>query len=294
MSHLQSQGERSGTYVVQDGSSGEEMARLTIQDQMLTAGMGGALPELDDHSQLWRVLDVGCGTGHWLIETAKTYPLIENLVGVDINSKMLAYARAQAENLALDKRVKFQTMNALGRLEFPDSSFDLVNQRLGISWLRIWEWRKVLWEYYRVTRPGGIIRLTEKKVIVENNSPALTKLNTLVLEAHTHSGRLFTASSDGLTGELVRLLTNHNIQNVQTRLHTLIYRANTVEGQYFYKDMQYLFRTALPYFQKWAHVPKDYQEICEQALKEIRSADFVAKWILLTVWGTKPILLMDG
>ena len=34
-----------------------------VQDKMLTAEMGGVLPELSDPTQLRRVLDVGCGTG---------------------------------------------------------------------------------------------------------------------------------------------------------------------------------------------------------------------------------------
>jgi ubiquinone/menaquinone biosynthesis C-methylase UbiE len=285
MSYLtEPQREQPGTYIVQK----EEMTRLEIQDKMLTTGMGGALPELDDHSQLQRILDVGCGTGNWLMETARTYPTIEKLVGVDISGQTLAYARAQSENLTLDGRVEFQLMDALRMLEFPTASFDLVNQRLGASWLRSWEWRKVLWEYHRVTRPSGIIRITETNVLIESNSPALTKLNNIALEAYSHSGRLFTASSDGVTGKLVQLMTEHGIQDVQTRPYTLVCRAGTESGQSFCKDMVHIFRVALPFFQKWTHVPNDYQEICQQALEEMQAADFVATWTFLTVWGTKP------
>ena len=39
--------EQASTYFVQDRSNLEEMARLDAQDQMLNAGMGGVLPELD-------------------------------------------------------------------------------------------------------------------------------------------------------------------------------------------------------------------------------------------------------
>src|SRR5215813_13516530 len=174
------------------------MARLEVQDKMLTMGMGGVLPELAEHLQLQRVLDVGCGTGGWLTETARTYPTIEKLVGVDVSSKMLAYARAQARVSALDERVEFRMMDALRVLEFPNGFFDLVNQRSGLSWLRTWEWTKILIEYQRVCRLGGIIRITEPDVGGESNSPALTKLNTLTLEAFYHSGRLFASSRDGV------------------------------------------------------------------------------------------------
>src|SRR5437667_658763 len=172
--------EHPSTYLVQDRGNLEEMARQDIQDHMLTIGMGGPLPELDDHSHLQRVLDVGCGTGGWLMETAKTYPAIKRLVGVDISSKMLAHACERATAQQLDGRVEFQTMDALRLLEFPQASFDLVNQRLGASWLRTWEWTKMLLECVRVTRSGGIIRITDADII-ESNSPALKKLYDLLL-----------------------------------------------------------------------------------------------------------------
>jgi ubiquinone/menaquinone biosynthesis C-methylase UbiE len=272
--------------MVQDRSNQDEMTRLELQDKMLTAGMGGALPEMADPTTLRRVLDVGSGAGYWLIETARTYPMIEHLVGVDISNKMTAYARAQARSYRLDKRVDFQTMDALRPMEFPAAYFDLINQRLATSWVRTWEWTKLLLEYQRIVRPGGIIRITEA-TIVESNSPALTKLWDIFLETFNRSGRLFSATRDGVTGELVRLLTQHGFENIQTRLHPLVYRAGTEDGQCFYEDTYYAFRTLLPFFQKWVHVPSNYQEIYQQALKEMLQPDFTATWTLLTAWGTR-------
>ena len=127
--------EQASTYPVQDRSNLDEIARLDLQDTMLNAGMGGVLPELADPSHLRRVLDVGCGTGGWLLETAKTYLNIEKLVGVDISSKMMEHAREKAQAQQLDGRVQFQTMDALRILDFPPASFDLVNLRFGVSWL---------------------------------------------------------------------------------------------------------------------------------------------------------------
>src|SRR5947207_14236946 len=116
------QREYANTYLVQNRSDQDEMARLEIQDRMLTAGMGGLLPELADPTSLQRVLDVGCGTGGWLLETARTYPTIERLVGADISNKMLTYARDQAKVQPLAGRVEFHTMDALRILEFPRAS----------------------------------------------------------------------------------------------------------------------------------------------------------------------------
>src|SRR5437762_7880199 len=191
--------EHPSTYIVQNRSSLDELTRLEIQDKMLTAGMGGVLPELADPTLLRRVLDVGCGTGGWLMEMAGTYPTIEKLVGADISNKMVEYARAKAESLGFGGRVNFQTMDALRILEFPSRSFELVNQRAGFSWLRTWDWRQILLDYQRVCRPDGIIRITEVDVWSGGNSPALTKLCDIGLEAFHRSGRLFHPSRDGVT-----------------------------------------------------------------------------------------------
>jgi ubiquinone/menaquinone biosynthesis C-methylase UbiE len=279
--------EHPSTYIVQDRSNLEEMERLEIQDKMVTAGMGGVLPELADPGVLRRVLDVGCGTGGWLIELARAYPMIERLVGADISSTIVAHARTQAETEVLQERVEFHTMDALRVLEFPPSSFDLVNQRFGVSWLRTWEWQKILSEYQRVCRPGGIIRITEPNLNVESNSPALTTLYTIALETSYNSGRLFEADGTGVTSELVRLMTLHGIENVQSHLHTLVYSRGTETGQSFYEDVVRFFRVALPFFGKWTRVPANYQEIYQQALVEMQEPDFVATMTLVTAWGTR-------
>ncbi len=282
------QREHPSTYFVQDRSDQNEMIRVHIQDQMVTAGIGGALPEQSDPNSFQRVLDVGCGTGDWLIEVARTYPAMSLLVGVDVSGRMVEYARAQAEAQQVSDRVQFHTMDALRMLEFPSGYFDLVNQRFGMSYLRTWDWPKLLSEFQRVTRPGGVIRVTECKIGVESNSPALTDIFVVILDAFYQAGHFFTPSRDGVITQLARLLHQHGVQNVQTRAHMLEYRPDTAEGQSFYEDMKHLFRTVSPFLRKWSRVPDDYEKLCQQALSEMRQPDFEATWHLLTAWGNKP------
>ncbi len=279
--------EHPGTYLVPDRFNKQELSRLHIQDQMITTGMGGVLPEQPDPTIFRRVLDVGCGTGGWLIEAAKTYSTMSLLVGVDVNKRMVEYAQAEAAAQQISDRVEFRTMDALLMLEFPTGFFDLVNQRLGMSHLRTWDWRKLLDEFQRVTRPDGVTRVTELGTI-ESTSPALIRLCEILLDASYRAGHYFTPDWNGVTNELTRLLRQYGFLNVQTRPHTLEYRAGTIQGQRFYEDMRLGFRTWLPFLQKWSRVPKDYETIYQQMLSEMQQPDFVATVHYLTAWGNNP------
>jgi len=280
--------EHPSTYFVQDRSSEDELTRLQLQDQQVTAGMGGVLPEQLDPASFQRVLDVGCGSGDWLIQAAKTYPSMSLLVGVDISSKIMEYAQAQAQAQGVSDRVQFRTMDALRMLEFPTDFFDLVNQRFGASYLRKWDWPKLLSEFRRVTRPGGVIRVTEGDMAMESPSPALTRLFEIMLDAFYQAGHLFTPGSKGVTGDLAPLLRQDGLEQVQTHTYMPEYRVGTPEGQRFYEDMRLLFRTMAPFLRKWTRVPDDYETIYQQTLSEMQQPDFVARGNMLTAWGNNP------
>ncbi len=276
--------EHPSTYFVQDRSNQQELQRLALQDQMLTAGMGGVLPEQAEPERFETVLDVGCGTGGWLIEAAKTYPTMKRLVGVDINTMMVGYARQQAEEQQVADRVEFHTMDALRMLEFPTDSFDLVNQRMGASYLRKWDWGKLLREYQRVSRPGAVIRITEADM-VESNSPALQQCKQLLMEALYQAGHLFTPRDDGVTSVLAAQLQKYGIQRVQTRPHVLEFRPGTPEGELFTADMRHGMRTLVPFMRKWTRVPDDYEQIYQRMLQEVQQPGFEATWRFVTAWG---------
>jgi ubiquinone/menaquinone biosynthesis C-methylase UbiE len=275
--------ELQSTYFVQDRRSKEELTRLIIQDQLMTKSMGGVFAEQADPPHFHRVLDVGCGPGGWVIEAAKTYPTL-SLVGIDISGKMIDHARECAEAEQVAQRVEFHVMDALRTLEFPSASFDLVNMRLAVSFMRTWEWPKLLAEFQRITRVGGTIRLTEADV-AQSNSPALTSLKQALRQAFYNAGTFFTPHNDGLTSQLAPLLTRYGLADVQTRAHTPTYRAGTPEGQAFAEDIQHLYRTVQPFIQKWTKMLDDYDRAYQQALIEMQQADFFATWRLVTAWG---------
>ena len=275
---------RRGTYAAQD--SEKELTRLTIHDRMMTATMGGVLAEQSDPTVFHRVLDVGCGPGGWVIKAAQTYPEM-SLVGIDISKQMIEHARTQAQAYHVDDQVKFRVMDALLILDFPAGYFDLVNLRLGFSYLRTWDWPKMLSELLRVTRPDKVVRITEPEFMPPSNSPALTRLFEMLQCALFRAGHLFTEESIGLIDHLPRLLKQYGCQQVQTKLYTREYRAGTEEGEDFYEDWMLCFQTVCPFIQKWGCNAKDYEAIYQQALEEMRQPDFLATINLLTAWGNK-------
>src|SRR5262249_4082710 len=143
----------------------------------------------------------------------------------------------------VNDRVEFRVMDALLILEFPAGFFDLVNLRLAVGFMRTWDWPKMLSELLRVTRPGGVVRVTDTEAIPPSNSPALTRLSNMLVCATFRAGHLFTEESTGLTSQLARLLNQHGCQQVQTKAHSIEYQAGTVEGDAFCEDMKLLFQT---------------------------------------------------
>lgn len=280
--------EQTGTYFVQDSENQQELTRQQIQGKMVTALMGGVLPEQPDPTIFRRILDVGCGPGNWLIEAAKTYPGMSLLIGAEVSKTIVDYAREQAAIAQVSDRVEFHVMDALLMLEFPAGYFDLVNQRLASSWIRTWDWPKLLSEYKRVCKPGGVIRVTEFDYNAESSSPALNRLNDMGLQALYQAGHYFTPTGDGVISQLAPLLHRHGVQNVQTRALTLEYHAGTPEGQSYAEDMGIAYRTLVPFLRKWIQVPDDYESIYQQALAEMQQPDFVGRMGMITAWGTSP------
>ena len=277
--------ELASTYFVQDRHNQKELTRLQLQDQMITTSMGGMLSEQHNPTSFGQVLDVGSGTGGWLIETAKAYPELSELVGVDISSTMVTYAYTRAEAQQVDDRVKFYVMDALRHLEFPSSTFGLVNLRFGCSYVRIWEWPDLLVEMLRVCRPGGVVRLTEPTVIQQSSSPALIQLCTMLQRALFLAGHLFEQTSTGITAHLASMLQQYGARRVQTKDYVLEYRAGTAEGQAFSQDMVYAFQTLRPFIARRGCAPNDYDTIYQQACSEMQQPDFQATWTFQTAWG---------
>lgn len=288
MSSEPSREKKDNTYVI-DSESAAEMARLMRQDHLLTQGMGGLFPEGIDLSSVQNVLDIACGPGGWVQEVAFRYTDID-VVGVDISERMIAYARAQAEAQGLNN-ARFEVMNALKPLDFPDHSFDLVNTRLIVAFMLPEVWPKFVQECKRILRPGGILRLTDLEWGL-SNKPAFEKICDQFNKALHKAGQSFSPNGThmGILPMLRRLTSNEGFINIGQKAHVIDFSYGQEAHEGFYHDLAAAFKLLQPFIQKWGVASlEELDETYQRALAEMMEEDFCSVWILLTVWGYKPV-----
>src|SRR5215469_15474472 len=270
-----------------DPESGAEMARLLEQDRLITTGMGGLFPERgNDFSGIHRILDVACGPGGWVQEVAFAHPEIE-VVGFDISRAMIDFARAQAQVRGL-ANASFLVMDVQKPLDFADSSFDLVNVRF-INFPAA-AWPKLMQELRRITRPGGIIRLTESEWWYFTSSPVLENLNALVIRAiKMQGGYSQTGRFTGILPVLGRLLLDIGCVNIKHVPHAIDFSAGTEAYEGFRRDATVVFKLFQPFIIKMGvATQEELDRLYAQMLIEMQRDDFRGLMLPLTVLGEKP------
>ena len=264
-----------------------EMARLLGQDRLITQGMGGLFSERFDLSGIHRILDVACGPGGWALEVALTYPEIE-VVGVDVSLVMINYANAQARVQGLNN-ARFQVMDIQKPLNFPDGSFDLVNARF-INFLPAAAWPQLMQEFGRITRPGGVIRLTESEWWYFTNSPALENLNAMIIRALKLQGESFSQSGrfTGVLPMLGRFLLDAGCVNVSYKSHVIDYSYGTEAYEGFRHDAAIVFKLFQPFIVRMGvATQEEVNQLYEQMQLEMMKDDFRGLMLPLTAWGVK-------
>ena len=154
-------------------------------------------------SDVTSILDVGCGTGRWVMEMARTFPGAQ-VVGLDIESPQ--------SKQVLPPNTCFVQANLLDGLPFADRSFDFTHQRLLVLAVPAAHWPAVVGELVRVTRPGGRVELLEGGDVFLNAGPATQRFLGWWREAS--SARGFDTS---LMERLGRLLLDAHVRDVQMR-----------------------------------------------------------------------------
>jgi len=264
-----------------------EMARLLGQDRLITKGMGGLFSERFDLSGIHRILDLACGPGGWALEVAFTHPKI-GVVGIDVSRAMIDYANAQVRVQGLDN-ASFQVMDIQKPLDFPDGSFDLVNVRF-INFLPAAAWPRLMQELRRITRPGGVIRLTESEWWYFTNSPALENLNAMIIRALKLQGESFSQSGrfTGVLPMLGRFLLDAGCVNVNYRSHVIDYSYGTEAYEGFRHDAAIVFKLFQPFIVRMGvATQEEVNQLYEQMQLEMMKDDFRGLMLPLTAWGER-------
>lgn len=104
-----------------------------------------------------RILDLGCGTSTLTIMIKKTQPEAE-VIGLDIDTKILAFARSKVEREGLD--ITFE-LGAATELPYLDESLDRVVSSMVFHHLDREKKVRALKEIFRVLRPGGELHIAD-------------------------------------------------------------------------------------------------------------------------------------
>ena len=107
--------------------------------------------ELKKHNPNGVLIDVGCGPGYLVVETAKSFPHL-TVIGVDISEEMVQKATDTASGLGIGEKVSFRRGDIQG-LPFEDHSMDFV-----VSTLSLHHWsepKSAMEEVNRVLKPRG-------------------------------------------------------------------------------------------------------------------------------------------
>ncbi|CEJ01055.1 hypothetical protein RMCBS344292_15094 [Rhizopus microsporus] len=134
----------------------EEQMRLTGQHYAFKSLFeGNVLPSVTDALDFQKginILDVGCGSGVWIMDMVQEYPNCA-YHGCDIVN--ILYKNVDV------KQFTFSKGNVIKGLPYEDNTFDFVHMRFLVLALREDEWPMAIKELIRVTKPGGMVQISE-------------------------------------------------------------------------------------------------------------------------------------
>ncbi|KAI9510592.1 hypothetical protein F5148DRAFT_976528 [Russula earlei] len=115
-----------------------------------------------------KVLDLGCGSGYWILECAKLWRNCE-FVGLDLVPLHPDLSHLGSSDLA--SRIKWVQANCLEALPFPNEEFDFVHVKRIARGIPEDKWDSLLEEISRVMKPGAAIEVIEEDLFFPGESP---------------------------------------------------------------------------------------------------------------------------
>lgn len=268
----------------------EEMVRLGELASIVTQAMGGVLPEQTGPERFGRILDLACGPGEWVMGMASVYPHMQ-LVGVDKSQRMIDFASASA--VAQGRSCTFRVMDITqSPLDFPDATFDLVNARYILGFMKRDQWAILLRECYRLLKPDGVIRITEQESGFSND-PVYQRYIDLWGEAWRVAGHsfAFTKAYIGVTVVLKQFMRQAGFVEPQLRPILIDLSAGEQNHQAFMENLIDAITLAAPWLlRQGVTTQEEIDEIADQMKQLIGQNNFAAYWFLNTIWASKPMV----
>jgi ubiquinone/menaquinone biosynthesis C-methylase UbiE len=184
------------------GGTADAMRRRLVKPLVQFARAQGA-----SRSQPLRILDVACGTGHFLRMLGAALPGEARLFGLDLSPHYIARAR---EALPRELDVSLVCDNA-EKLPFVDASFDAVCSVFLLHEVPGEVRARVLREMARVVRPGGLVVVGDSIQLAD--APELHK-EILAFPARFHEPYYETY----VKGDLSQLLEQSGLQVTDSKL----------------------------------------------------------------------------
>lgn len=272
------------TYVISDTET--ELARLQLQGNLLDESLPlfPRLFEPEEHPRA-KILDLGCGPGSWVTQVAHLHSTFE-VTGVDVNPRMVAYARATAEVQELD--VQFHVMDILQPLDFADDTFDLVNLRFGAGFIPVTRAPDVFRECWRVLKPGGVIRNIES-VHTSMPSASLHQMAHYIFQALHMVGLTYNPFEMSLSAETARLFQDIGFCSVEQQPHILDMSFGASLYQPMREDMLISTTLLKPFLVEATRVVthEEFDRLAEEDRKVWGDPRFCAHWYVCSVCGMK-------
>jgi SAM-dependent methyltransferase len=266
-----------------------ELVRLLQQGHMLTETAGGVLPEQDDLRRFHDILDLACGPGEWVMALSKASPLL-HIVGVDLSQRMIAYAQSLIP-AARNQDVQFQVADlSQGQLAFPDESFDLINARLLLGFMKQERWPALLSECFRLLRPGGIIRTTEY-LNITSNDPIIQRSDWVALEAWRRAGRAWTSGpqTTGFEERMPALLGAAGFVEISSRGFGVNFGTGSPYHEFLLENFAEAHRLSSRFLtQQNLGSEREIEELAHDLLALKNKPSLTASWNFLCLTGKNP------
>ncbi|KAH7102735.1 hypothetical protein BKA62DRAFT_88741 [Auriculariales sp. MPI-PUGE-AT-0066] len=164
-------------------SYNRELVTFDVLDHYFLQGQLGSNTFTQFKNEPLDVLDIGCGAGTWIIDTAKSW-ILTHFTGFDVNLDL----QPRTDFLSppdLQHRIRWVQGDFLQRLPFPTESFDFVRcSKIGLA-VPETRWQPLLSEISRVLRPGGSLEIIEENLIFP--LPPVRRLRPSPEEAKAHA-----------------------------------------------------------------------------------------------------------